>query len=176
MTFVSGLCIGGILQRCQHKYCYRQWATGAPATQVSYHIASAQSPIKCQPLFMNIQSTLDNSKFKKNHFSSSYARFWLRYGLSYRGTSWLNLNCRDKRYRGKTNENSSYRLTDRIFWRTDLYRQKSLELSRVNCMCLGFPTPNPLVKNNLEKRLKEVHQLVHPPSSPVEIAVFNLFG
>lgn len=95
MTFVSGLCIGGILQRCQHKYCYRQWATGAPATQVSYHIASAQSPIKCQPLFMNIQTTLDNSKFKKNHFSSSYARFWLRYSLSYGGNSWLNLTYRD---------------------------------------------------------------------------------
>lgn len=52
----------------------------------------------------------------------------------------------------------------------------SLELSRVNCMCLGFPTPNTIVKNYLEKRLKEVNQLVHPPSSPVKIAVFNLFG
>lgn len=125
MTFVSGLCIGGILQRCQHKYCYRQWATGAPATQVSYHIASAQSPIKCQPLFMNIQSTLDNSKFKKNHFSSSYARFWLKYSLSYIGNSWLNLTCRDNEiYRGKKNENSSYRLSDGM----------SLELSRLNCM------------------------------------------
>lgn len=154
MTFVSGLCIGGILQRCQHKYCYRQWATGAPATQVSYHIASAQSPIKCQPLFMNIQSTLDNSKFKKNNLSSSYARFWLRYSLSYRGNFWLNLTCREiKRYRGKTNENSSYRLSDRM----------SLELSRVNCMCLGFPTPNTTVKNYLEKRLKEVHNLFIPP-------------